>query len=98
MVLLLSFYTRRSYALAGLNQRVQVSTMHVNGSNCFDPLAIVRLAGTLTVNKISLTSTSVSGQVINFAGNITDTAFTGTFTINGGCADGALVLSVFEYP
>ena len=62
--------------------------VHVNGSNCFDPLTTVRLTGTLTGNKILLTSTSIDGQVITLGGDITDTAFTGTFTINGGCANG----------
>jgi hypothetical protein len=62
--------------------------VHVDGSNCFDRLTTVRLTGTLTGNKISLTSTSVNGQVIGFVGDITGTAFTGTFTINGGCANG----------
>jgi hypothetical protein len=62
--------------------------VHINGSNCFDRLTTVRLTGTLAGNKISLNSTSVDGQVIRFVGDITDIAFTGTFTINGGCADG----------
>jgi hypothetical protein len=62
--------------------------VHINGSNCFDRLATVRLTGTLAGNKTSLTSTSDDGQVITFVGDITDTAFTGTFTINGGGANG----------
>ena len=80
-----------SLSIAGsIDQSVtEVSAaLHIDGSNCFDQLTTVRLSGTLAGNKISLTSTSVSGQVINFAGDITDTAFTGTFTINSGCADG----------
>jgi hypothetical protein len=62
--------------------------VHVDGSNCFDALTTVGLTGTLTGNKVSLTSTSVVGQVIVLVGDISDTAFTGTFTIKGGCAGG----------
>src|SRR5438874_9955013 len=62
--------------------------VHVEGSNCFNRLTTMDLTGTVTGSKISLTSTSVSGQVTTFTGSITDTAFTGTYTINGGCANG----------
>jgi hypothetical protein len=62
--------------------------VHVDGSNCFDRLTAMGLTGTRTDSSISLTSTSVVGQVATFTGNITDTAFTGTYTIHGGCADG----------
>jgi hypothetical protein len=77
--------------LAGsINQsdRAVSSAMHLDGSNCFDPLTTVGLTGSLTDgNSVSLTSTSVDGQVVAFSGNTTDTAFTGTYTIAGGCAD-----------
>jgi hypothetical protein len=71
--------------------------VHVNGSNCFDPLSTVGLAGTLTGGNLSLATTSVAGQVATFTGSTTKSAltdpyspgqFTGTYTINGGCADG----------
>ena len=62
--------------------------VHVTGSSCFDQLTTMGLTGTLTGNNISLTSTSVSGQVTTFTGSITDSALTGTYTINGGCANG----------
>jgi len=62
--------------------------VHVSGSNCFDQLATIDLTGMLTGNRISLISKSVNGQVIEFVGNISDTAFSGTFTIDGGCAGG----------
>jgi hypothetical protein len=62
--------------------------VHVAGSNCFDPLITVGLTGTLTGGDISLTSTPVVGQVITFTGTITYNTFTGTYSINGGCADG----------
>jgi hypothetical protein len=71
--------------------------VHVDGSNCFDRLITMVLTGTLTGSKISLTSSSVNGQVITFTGSISDdalngadSAFTGTYTINGGCANGDL--------
>jgi hypothetical protein len=62
--------------------------VHVDGSICFDRLTTIGLTGTLTGSNIALTSESVDGQVITVAGSITDRAFTGTYTINGGCASG----------
>jgi hypothetical protein len=61
--------------------------VHVDDSSCFDRLTTMGLAGSLTGNNISLTSTSVAGQVTTFTGSITGDALTGTYTINGGCAD-----------
>lgn len=69
--------------------------VHINGSNCFDPLSRVDLTGTLRGSDLSLTATSVDGQVTTLTGNIADDTltathlpgqFTGTYTINGGCA------------
>jgi hypothetical protein len=62
--------------------------VHVDGSNCFDPLITVGLTGALTGGNISLTSTPVRGQVMTFTGTITNNTFTGTYSINGGCSDG----------
>lgn len=62
--------------------------MHIDGSNCFDPLITVGLTGTLTGGNISVTSRPVRGQVMTFSGAITNNTFTGTYSINGGCADG----------
>lgn len=69
--------------------------LHVNGSSCFDQLTTVALTGTVTGGNISLTSTSVAGQVTSFIGTITNLAatysagqFTGMYSINGGCAAG----------
>jgi hypothetical protein len=69
--------------------------VHVDGSNCLDHLTTIGLTGTLTGSDMSLTSTSVDGQVTTFTGTIsddalngTDSAFNGTYTINGGCANG----------
>lgn len=64
------------------------SAVHVDGSTCFDQHTAIVLTGTLTGSEISLTSASVGGQVITFTGSITDTVFTGTYTIIGGCAGG----------
>ena len=80
--------------------------VHVTGSNCFDPLTAVSLTGTLTGNNISLTSTSVVGQVTTLTGSLSDPGasqpgeFTGTYAINGGCASGdqGNVTGMTEYP
>jgi hypothetical protein len=62
--------------------------VHLDGSNCFDHLTTVNLTGVLTGSNISLTSISVDGQVITFTASIADNALIGTYTINGGCANG----------
>ena len=64
--------------------------VHVEGSKCFDRLTTISLTGTLTGSDISLTSTSVGGQVLILTGSTSGfgNAFTGTYTINGGCANG----------
>jgi hypothetical protein len=68
--------------------------VHVGGSHCFDPLTTVSLKGALDGSDISLTSSQIAGQVITFTGNITEDSLTraadvtGTYSIQGGCADG----------
>jgi hypothetical protein len=71
--------------------------VHISGSNCFDPVSTVGLAGTLTGSDLSLTATSEDGQVTTLTGTISDNTFTathlpgefiGTYAINGGCAGG----------
>jgi hypothetical protein len=46
------------------------------------------LAGTVTAGSTSLTSAAMNGQVITLTGNFANSAFNGTFKINGGCAAG----------
>jgi hypothetical protein len=67
--------------------------VHVTGGNCFDEQNVIGLTGTLTDGNVSLTSASVDGQVIAFAGSITikanfPDALTGTYAVTGGCANG----------
>lgn len=71
--------------------------VHINGSKCFDPLSTARLTGTLTGSDLSLTATSLDGQVTTLTGTISDNTFTathlpgefiGTYAISGGCAGG----------
>jgi hypothetical protein len=62
--------------------------VHVAAGSCFDRLTTIALTGTLTDSNISLTSTSVRGQVMTLTGTITNNTFTGTYSINGGCASG----------
>ena len=66
---------------------------HVDGSSCFDQRAAIALTGTLSNGNISLASPAVNGQVITLTGGITEKigfpgSLTGTYAINGGCADG----------
>jgi hypothetical protein len=75
-----------------INQSVG-GAVHVAGGSCFDQQNVIGLTGTLTDGNVSLTSASVDGQVITFAGSITIKAnfpdtLTGTYAINGGCANG----------
>ncbi len=67
----------------------------VAGSKCFDRQTTIGLTGTLTGSNVSLTSTAADGQVTTLTGSIrddarngTDSAFTGTYAVNGGCANG----------
>lgn len=67
--------------------------VHVSGGSCFDQQNVTAFTGTLTNGNVSMTSASVDGQVITFAGSITIKAnfpdkLTGTYDINGGCANG----------
>jgi hypothetical protein len=67
--------------------------VRVAGGSCFDRRNVIGLTGTLTDGNVSLTSASVDGQVITFAGSIAIKAnfpdtLTGTYAINGGCANG----------
>ena len=64
--------------------------MHVGGSKCFDRLTTIDLTGSLNGGDSLLTSTSVGGQVLTLTGstNVPGNAFTGTYSINGGCGDG----------
>lgn len=65
--------------------------VHVDGSNCFDPLVTLSLTATLTGGNISLTSTPLHGQIMTVTGAFTglsNNTFTGTYSIKGGCADG----------
>ena len=52
--------------------------VHISGSNCFDPVSTVGLTGTLTGSDLSLTATSVDGQVTTLTGTISDDTFTAT--------------------
>ncbi|MGH9502991.1 MAG: hypothetical protein ACRD20_09075 [Terriglobales bacterium] len=70
--------------------------VHINGSNCFDPLSTADLTGTLTGSDLSLTA-SEDGQITTLTGSISDNTstathlpeeFIGTYAINGGCAGG----------
>ena len=68
--------------------------VHVGGSHCFDALTTVSLEGAIDGSDISLTSAQIAGQVITFTINITEDPLTraadvtGTYSIEGGCADG----------
>jgi hypothetical protein len=62
--------------------------LHVGASNCFNRLTPIGLAGTLTADNTSLTFTAIDGQLVPFTDNSTKATFTGTYSINGGCAVG----------
>ena len=67
--------------------------VHVDGWSCFDQRTTIHLTGTLTDGNVSLTSTSVDGQVLTFVGSISKKSgfpdtLNGTYAINGGCANG----------
>jgi hypothetical protein len=61
---------------------------HVQGSNCFDPMASNVLTGTISGNNMSLDLASPDGQLIALTGTVAANVLTGTYAITGGCADG----------
>lgn len=62
--------------------------VHVAGSVCFDEETTINFTGTLNGSNISLSSASIAGQILAFTGTIANSTLTGTYTINGGCANG----------
>jgi hypothetical protein len=64
------------------------AALHVDGSTCFDQLTTMGLTGTVTADSTSLTSTAPNGQVVTLTGQFTDSTFTGTYSISGGCPAG----------
>ena len=74
----------------GISQAISPfnAALHVGGSNCFNQLTTMSFTGAVTADSATLTSTVIDGQVVTFTGNFTNTTFTGTYSINGGCDDG----------
>jgi hypothetical protein len=62
--------------------------LHVGAPNCFDRLTTIGLAGTVTADNTSMSFTAIDGQVVTFTDNSTNATFTGTDSINCGCAAG----------
>ena len=60
--------------------------LHVGASNCFNRPTSIGLAGPVTADNTSLTFTAIDGQLVPFTDNSTNATFTGTYSINGGCA------------
>jgi len=59
--------------------------LHVQGSDCFDPLATMYFTGATLHGNTLLTSNTVDGQVITISGKFTQSAFSGTYKATGGC-------------
>jgi hypothetical protein len=62
--------------------------VHVDGSDCLDQVTTLHLAGALTGSNATLTSDPVGQQVITLTGSVTKGVLTGTYAIDGGCANG----------
>jgi hypothetical protein len=62
--------------------------LHVGAPNCFNRPTAIGMATAVTAGDTSVTVTAVDGQVVTFTGNSTNATFTGTYSINGGCAAG----------
>jgi len=72
----------------GQDGSVVSGVLHVNGSNCVDQLTAMTVTGTVNADSASLTGTGMDGQAVTITGNFTNTTFTGTYMIKGGCATG----------
>ena len=64
------------------------ATMHIDSPPCFDRLSAIELSGTQTGSNLSLTSAPVDGQIIAVTASLVNNALTGTYAIDGGCANG----------
>jgi hypothetical protein len=60
--------------------------LHADGSNCFNRLAPIDLAGTLSADNISLPFTALDGQVVTFTEKSAKSTFTEPDSNNVGCA------------
>src|SRR4051812_847260 len=82
---------QKSYLVGGLVQTGTTisGTTHIDNSNCYDLFNDdVPFTGTVSGSNVTLTSASVTGQVIKVTGWITSASTgTGTYTITGGCAN-----------
>jgi hypothetical protein len=69
-------------------------TMHVTGSECFDPSAQITITGTVSDKKVTLTTAASNEQVITVtatgtsAAGASASALSGNYTVTGGCAGG----------
>jgi hypothetical protein len=69
--------------------RTLSGSMYVVGSLCFDVSQPLSFTGTVKGKQVTLTSATVSGQVLRVALTVTSSsAMSGTYTITGGCGDG----------
>ena len=62
--------------------------LHVGAPNCFNRPTAIGMATAVTAGDTSVTFTAVDGQVVTFTDNSTNATFTGTDSINCGCAAG----------
>lgn len=62
--------------------------LHVSDSTCFDRVTDIPVSGTVDGSSVTLTSGSISGQVITISGSATASLITGTYSIASGCAGG----------
>ncbi|HEX4486145.1 MAG TPA: hypothetical protein VH088_07770 [Terriglobales bacterium] len=63
--------------------------MHIDNSSCYDLSTDVPFSGSISGTNATLTSSSISGQVITVTGTVSNsTLLQGSYTIAGGCATG----------
>jgi hypothetical protein len=62
--------------------------VHLDGSDCFDRANTVNLTGTVSDPNLTLTLSEIDGQVVTLTGIVAGNKLTGTFNIQGGCANG----------
>jgi len=79
-----TFYIGGNLTQSGSNL---AGTMYVI-SSCISSSQSVAFTGTVTGNKVTLTSASASGEVITITSSGTAGSLTGTYTVTGGCDDG----------
>jgi hypothetical protein len=83
-------YLTNTNSTATVNSNTVTGTLHFLNSTCYTASQDIPVTGTISyTGALSLTSSSISSQVVTAAGTLTGTVMnSGTYSITGGCGNG----------